>query len=143
LSQLIQTRAEFQALAETRLLEAKALLDLGMWDGAYYMAGYAVELAFKACIIKMLRARDAFPDRDFSRDCYTHGLKKLVAVADLTTAHAAALASDPVLKQYWSRVEEWSEQTRYHRVLQTEAEELYEAIADISHGVFSWIKVYW
>ena len=57
------TRAEFQQLAEQRLLEAKALLDQGKWDGAYYLAGYAVELALKACVIKMLLATDAFPER--------------------------------------------------------------------------------
>jgi HEPN domain-containing protein len=52
LSKLIETRAEFQELAETRLKEAKALLDLGMWNGSYYLAGYAVEVVLKACIIK-------------------------------------------------------------------------------------------
>ena len=44
LSRLIATKAEFQELAEQRLAEAKALLDQGQWDGAYYLAGYAVEL---------------------------------------------------------------------------------------------------
>ena len=59
------TRAEFQRLAEQRLVEAKVLLDEGHWDGAYYLAGYAVELALKACVIKMLLATDAFPERKF------------------------------------------------------------------------------
>jgi len=47
LSRLIVTKAEFQELAEQRLAEAKALLDQGQWDGAYYLAGYAVELALE------------------------------------------------------------------------------------------------
>lgn len=143
LSQLIQTRAEFKALAEMRLVEAKALLDLKLWDGAYYLAGYAVELALKACIIKVVMARDAFPERDFSRDCYTHSIARLVALADLSTEQAAALASDPILEENWERLEKWSEQTRYHRIIQSEAEELHEAIADNIHGVFPWIKVFW
>ena len=37
------TKAEFQDMAEQRLAEAKALLDQGKWNGAYYLAGYAVE----------------------------------------------------------------------------------------------------
>ena len=78
LSKLIETKAEFQVLAEERLVEAKALLDLKKWDGAYYLAGYAVELAIKACIIKMLMATDAFPKKDFSKDCYTHIIETLV-----------------------------------------------------------------
>jgi len=39
--------------------------------------GYAVELALKACIIKTLMATDAFPDKKFSADCYTHVIEKL------------------------------------------------------------------
>ena len=66
---MIVTRSEFQELAEQRLVEAKALLDQGQWDGAYYLAGYAVELALKACIIKTLMATDAFPDKEFSKNC--------------------------------------------------------------------------
>jgi len=70
LSRLIVTKAEFQEMAEQRLAEAKALLDQGKWNGAYYLAAYAVELALKACIIKTLLATDAFPDKDFSKNCY-------------------------------------------------------------------------
>ncbi len=76
MSKLIETRAEFQQLAEERLEEAKALLSLGKWGGAYYLAGYAVELALKACIIKRIMATDAFPEKEFSRNCYTHDLDK-------------------------------------------------------------------
>jgi len=45
LSKLIETRAEFQELAGVRLEEAKALLDVGKWGGAYYLAGYAIYTA--------------------------------------------------------------------------------------------------
>jgi HEPN domain-containing protein len=83
LSRLIETRAEFQELAEQRVVEAKSLLDLGMWDGAFYLTGYAVELALKSCIIKMLMTTDAFPDRDFLKNCYTHDIESLVRSARL------------------------------------------------------------
>ena len=43
-------RWEFRELATLRLAEAKALLDAGLPDGAYYLAGYAVECGLKACI---------------------------------------------------------------------------------------------
>ncbi len=45
-------RMEFQGLAEIRIREAEILLAAGAWDGAYYLAGYAVECALKACIAK-------------------------------------------------------------------------------------------
>ena len=60
MSKLIETQAEFQRLADERVEEARALLAVGKWGGAYYLAGYGVELALKSCIIKHLMATDAF-----------------------------------------------------------------------------------
>ena len=45
-------RKDFQELSRVRLKEATALLRLGLFDGAYYLAGYSVECALKACIAK-------------------------------------------------------------------------------------------
>ncbi len=143
MSKLIETRAEFQQLAEERLVEAKALLDVGKWDGAYYLAGYAVELALKACIIKMLMATDAFPDKKFSSDCYTHVIETLVILARLDAARKAAADANPLLQANWGLVGSWSEQKRYHRMTQAEAEGLYAAISDATNGVLPWIKTQW
>jgi hypothetical protein len=143
LSKLIETRAEFQELAEMRLVEAKTLLELGMWDGAYYLAGYAVELALKSCIIKVLMATDAFPDNEFSKNCYTHAVEKLVGLARLDGPRKTAVDSDSELKANWAEVRDWSEEMRYHRIDKSEAEALYAAIADIAHGVLPWIKTQW
>jgi hypothetical protein len=38
-------RADLQQIAELRLQEARTLLTGGFPDGAYYLAGYAVECA--------------------------------------------------------------------------------------------------
>ena len=143
MSKLIETEAEFQVLAEQRLVEAKALLDLEKWDGAYYLAGYAVELALKACIIKTLMATDAFPDREFSKNCYTHVIETLVKLAKLDEALKLAMDTDRYLFNNWTTVRDWSEQKRYHRIDKTEAEALYAAIADDTHGVLPWIKTQW
>jgi len=53
-------RTDLQLLAETRLDEAQALLIASRWSGAYYLVGYAVECAFKACIAKSTK-QDDFP----------------------------------------------------------------------------------
>jgi len=45
-------RKQLQDLSRVRLKEASALLDLGLADGAFYLAGYAVECALKACNAK-------------------------------------------------------------------------------------------
>ncbi|HEY2909529.1 MAG TPA: hypothetical protein VGI99_04750 [Gemmataceae bacterium] len=137
------TRADFQQLADVRLAEAKALLDLGKWDGAYYLAGYAVEVALKACVIKRLMATDAFPDRKFSDSCYTHNLSELMKLAGLKPALDAETGADAVFTGFWGVVAVWSEQTRYHRVLEIQARSLYDAVGDANHGVLRWIKTLW
>lgn len=143
MSKLIATKAEFQTLAEERLVEAKALLDLEKWDGAYYLAGYAVELALKACIIKMLMTTDAFPDKRFSNNCYTHSIDTLVTLAKLVDARKTATDADPDLLTNWQLAQVWSEEKRYHRIDKSEAEQLFTAISDDAHGVLSWIKTQW
>lgn len=51
------TRKDFQTLAEDRLADAQTLLKTqSNWSGAYYISGYAVECALKACICKTIQA---------------------------------------------------------------------------------------
>jgi HEPN domain-containing protein len=139
----IVTRADFQSLADQRLVEAKFLLDHGQWDGAYYLAGYAVELGLRACIIKTLLATDAFPEKKFSENCYTHAIDRLVGLAKLELKLQSATAADPDLQTNWSLTLDWNEAKRYHRMAQAEAEMLYNPIADPLHGVLPWIKTHY
>lgn len=143
MSKLIESRAEFQQLADVRLQEAKLLLDAGMWNGAYYLAGYAVELALKACIIRMLLSTDEFPHKEFSRNCYTHSLDDLIKVARLANDRDIAMNADVLLEANWTFIKDWTEQKRYHMITQIEAESLYLAIADSNHGVLPWVKTCW
>lgn len=137
------TRADFQQLADVRIKEAESLLALGLWDGAYYLAGYAVEMALKACIIKKLMATDAFPEKKFSIDCWTHAIGKLLELAGLKAAWNTATTTDATLSGNWGIANEWSEQTRYSRFTESEARELYSALTDTTHGVLTWIKTQW
>ena len=75
-------RSDLQALSRIRATEAKALLGLGLFDGAYYLAGYAVECALKACIAKGTR-RFEFPDKRRVDSSYTHDLELLMRLANL------------------------------------------------------------
>jgi hypothetical protein len=102
-----------------------------------------VELALKACIIKTLLATDAFPDKDFSKNCYTHAVVKLVGLAKLDGARKTAMDADPDLLTNWALARDWSEEKRYHSIDKAEAEALYTAIADGAHGVLPWIKTQW
>ncbi len=143
MSKLIEARAEFRELATVRLNEANVLLDAEMWDGAYYLAGYAVELGLKACIINKVMATDKFQDRKFSESCYTHKFKDLLALAGLKSLCKAMEDADPDFLKNWKFTVLWSEQKRYHRISKRDADKLYKSIADTTHGVFQWIQIYW
>jgi HEPN domain-containing protein len=47
-------RKQLQNLARIRLKDAKALLGRKRWSGAYYLCGYVIECALKACILRHL-----------------------------------------------------------------------------------------
>src|SRR5437588_13131410 len=60
---VVTSRSDFEKLMDLRLKEAKLLLDQKDWDGAYYLAGYAVEFALKIRIISQLMKSDSFPEK--------------------------------------------------------------------------------
>jgi len=61
-----KTRKDFQRLAELRAKEAATLAKTGNQQGAYYLAGFAVECALKACIAKKTRRHDFPADKDYA-----------------------------------------------------------------------------
>jgi HEPN domain-containing protein len=136
-------RAIWQKLAIERLKDAKALLKLKRWAGAYYLAGYAVECGLKSCIIAYLMKTDEFPDKRFSEQCWTHDLERLVALAGLRPTLVTDLAADVDLSENWGLVREWKESSRYFFTPKAEAKKMVEAVADSKHGVLSRIKQRW
>jgi HEPN domain-containing protein len=135
-------RRDLQELAKVRLKEATALLRLGLFDGAYYLAGYAVECALKACIAKGTQ-RHEFPDKKKVESSHSHNLRELVRVAGLDDAHVEQISQDPDFKTNWDLVQSWSEQSRYRKHRPEAAKALLEAVGDRRHGVVSWIKLHW
>ena len=135
-------RAELQRLAKERISDAKILLDAGHWSGAYYLAGYAVECALKACIAKLMKAEE-FPDKGVAEKCWTHNLTQLVGVAGLKDELKDALNGDAKLRNCWDTVKDWDESSRYARKPKAKAVNLYTAITDKKHGVLSWLKSRW
>jgi hypothetical protein len=135
-------RTELRQLARDRLRDVKALLAARRWAGAYYLAGYAVECALKACIAKLMKPKE-FPDRGFAEKCWTHDLERLVVLAGLQGDLDAATAADPALLANWEIVTDWTEASRYERKTRAEALALYKAITDPKHGMFPWINSHW
>jgi HEPN domain-containing protein len=135
-------RKGLQELSKVRLKEASALLKLGLFDGAYYLAGYAVECALKACIAKGTR-RGEFPDKSRVDSSYSHDLLKLIKVAGLDEARLELAGKDPDFRTNWDVVQLWSEQSRYQRHRPESAQTLLGAVGDRRHGVITWIKLQW
>lgn len=135
-------RKDLQALSRIRAKEAKALLDAGLYDGAFYLAGYAVECALKACIAKKTQ-RHEFPDKDRVNKSYTHKLDELIKLAGLEKSHAALMDSDQGFRKNWGFVKLWSEESRYQRPDPEDAEALVEAIMKRRDGILSWLRHYW
>lgn len=137
-------RADFQKLAELRIKEAKVLLDSKRYEGAYYLAGYAIECALKACIAKKTKRYDFPPKEKAVRELYTHELEKLVRGADLEASLRVKEAADVQFKLNWAVVKGWKEEARYEPEIDEKlARDLYSAIAGKKHGVLSWLKKYW
>ncbi|HET6628345.1 MAG TPA: hypothetical protein VFG91_01070 [Woeseiaceae bacterium] len=136
-------RADLQKISQMRRADAHALLSAGRFAGAYYLAGYAVECALKACIAKQIGHHD-FPDKKLVNDAHTHDLDKLVRLAGLQPDLESELKKSPDLEINWSVVKEWSEQKRYDRgVSKARAKDLYSACVARKYGVLAWIKKRW
>ncbi|HWD98125.1 MAG TPA: HEPN domain-containing protein [Bryobacteraceae bacterium] len=135
-------RKELQALAIIRLAEARSLLQAGLSDGAYYLAGYSVECGLKASIAKRTRQFD-FPDKKNVDASHTHDLKALIRIANLEPLRVEQAKADSAFRDYWDLVQQWSEQSRYRRHERTDAKALVEAVGSARHGVLRWIKQHW
>ncbi|SPE36537.1 conserved hypothetical protein [Candidatus Sulfopaludibacter sp. SbA3] len=135
-------RTDLQELSRIRLKGATTLLKLELFDGAYYLAGYAVECALKACIAKGTQ-RGEFPDKKRVESSHSHNLRDLIRVAGLDEELIERVARDPEFRKNWDVVRSWSEQSRYRKHRPESARDLVAAIGDRSHGVISWIKLHW
>src|SRR5437660_441531 len=132
-------RKDLQRLSRIRLKEARVLLDNKCYDGTYYLSGYAVECALKACIAKQV-GRHEFPDKRTVLDSYSHDLEDLLRVAGLKADMDRDVQTDPQLGTSWTVVQEWTEASRYSLNSRSLARRLYRAIVNRDHGVMRWIR---
>jgi HEPN domain-containing protein len=137
-------RSDFQKLTEIRMKEAKVLLSNACFEGAYYLAGYAVECAIKACIAKKTQIHDFPPEWQVVRNCYTHDITSLAKLADLELELKSQEEAVVQFKLNWAIVKDWSERKRYEtRIDSNRARDLYRAISHYRNGVLPWLKKYW
>jgi HEPN domain-containing protein len=135
-------RQDLRELAILRLKDAQVLFANGCWSGAYYLAGYAVECALKACIAKGTE-RFEFPDKGRVNSSYSHDLTQLLRIAYLTLPLREAERRQPELARNWAFVTEWSEDARYGKRSQADAEAFLKAVEDRRYGILPWLKKHW
>ena len=137
------TRYDFQRISALRVREASALLRLGHFHGAYYLAGYAIECALKACIAKRTRRFD-FPEKKVANEAWKHDLEALLGTAGLAVEFADETKRSKPLELNWNLVKDWSEESRYMTDLtEHDARQLLSACKDRTYGVLPWIKKRW
>ena len=134
-------RSDLQKLSSVRLQEARSLFRVGFYSGAYYLAGYAVECAIKACIAKQTQRYD-FPDKSRVNKSHVHNLTELVGIANLSSQLQLARQGNPYLQASWDVVINWSEQSRYQTSNQADAGAMIDAVGQTRGGVLSWIRLH-
>jgi len=136
-------RNDLQQVSRARLKEAGVLLRARRYAGAYYLAGYAVECALKACIAKQVSRYD-FPDKTFANEAWTHSLENLIHLAGVWQDFRQEAGTNKALERNWAVVKDWKETDRYDlSITRAEARDLYSAIASRKNGVLRWIRARW
>jgi HEPN domain-containing protein len=105
--------AELDNIAQARIEDANALLAAGRFDSATYLCGYAVEVALKARICRVLNWAE-FPRTGGEFQAYrsfqTHELAVLLRLS----------GQEPRIKgnhfDLWNTMTEWSVESRYNRI---------------------------
>lgn len=137
------TKTELEFLSELRLKESKILFENQAYQGSFYLCGYAIECALKACIAKSFRENE-FPNKKLVNDSYVHDLNQLLKLSNLSMQFQLDVKSDPKLDIHWAVVKDWSEKFRYDSsVERVSAEDLIRAVSDEQSGILPWIKKHW
>ena len=135
------TRKDFQRLAELRANEAAVLVQNRKKQGAYYLAGMAIECALKACIAKKTRRHEFPRDRKYTEKAYSHVLTELLDLAGLNDQLKEDTKRRPALGTNWGVVKSWKVDSRYE-TSGLNGKDMYTAITG-PDGVLTWITQRW
>lgn len=102
-------KTEIEKIVRARLEDAEILLEASRYDGSVYLCGYAVELALKARICRILQWKK-YPTSGKYATFKTHDLNVLL--------HLTGLEEKIKLKYMteWSIVKKWTPEARYQAI---------------------------
>ena len=150
---------EIKKLAQTRLEEAEILCQAGKYDGAYYLAGYSIELTLKARICEKLEIDNLFDDSDkqdeninaVRKNFKTHDISQLLIFCGLFKKLQRDKALNRVLMKTYgdfiapsNKNNKWSEQVRYSFAIGGTFKEIFVkdfiTLLKDQQGLLEWIK---
>jgi HEPN domain-containing protein len=137
------TRKDLQELSRLRLREAEALYKAHLYDGCVYLAGYAVELALKARICRVLRVQE-YPSGDLGRAFKVHSLEQLKVLAGLSPD--IDISRNKELFDNWSKAVAWNPEQRYEspgKYSAGAARVILDSLTAKPNGVFTWLLKRW
>jgi hypothetical protein len=154
----MNTPVEIKEIAWKRLEEAKVLHRNKLFDGAFYLAGYSVELMLKAKICENWGITNLFnfDEKDFGSKKYnenisiirrfvgTHSLTILLIISGLKLKFDNEKANNKILLKANSLIiEKWSEQVRYLPNGNSNPNEVKNLIDLLKHkkGLLKWIEI--
>ncbi|MCU0431944.1 MAG: HEPN domain-containing protein [Bacteroidia bacterium] len=150
----MNTPSEIRLLARQRLSEANVLCKNGHYDGAFYLAGYSVELALKAKICELFGVPNLFDEslspnnsikgiREIRRFAKTHDLYVLLISSGLLNKFENEIARNYSLSKCNSLLfGNWTENVRYKpcsHITLSDVEDLITLLSD-SEGFLKWIE---
>ena len=144
---------EIRKIANQRLEEAEILLENNMFNGAFYLAGYSVELYLKAKICEVFNIPNLF---NFDDDCviykigrikkltFTHDLNELILLSGL---HYKIINTKKDSAEFSANIsfilEKWDSNVRYRKQGYIKKEQLKQIISflnDKEKGLLQWIN---
>ncbi|MDR1964174.1 MAG: HEPN domain-containing protein [Planctomycetaceae bacterium] len=152
----MKTPQEIEILAWERLDEAKVLYENQKYDGAFYLAGYAVELMLKAKIASRFGITGLFDDSDpmsntiegigdVRRAVKTHNLRVLMIFSCLREEFETECETNAEFSFFADMLlGGWSEQSRYKTLGSTNREilkEILDILENKTQGILQWIKM--
>ena len=149
---------EIKQLADARLEDAKILLVNSRYEGAFYLAGYAIELTLKAKICTHLDIDDLFSDNPtthsksslgkFRESVMTHDLFILLNLCGLGQKFEKEKLSNVYFNQNCSLLFQsptatiWSEKVRYKQgyITQKNVVKITNFLTEPIKGLLQWIE---
>lgn len=139
------SRDQLRTISKTRFKEVKILYQNNLFDGAKYLAGYAVETALKARVCKILDSD--YPETgEISKSFLTHKFDTLVKLGGLQKTLDNELSSNVNFKTNWSLATSWSEILRYNPIgtsTKTDVADIINALEDKKNGILTWLIKRW